>query len=157
MGVLTLQNYRDDLGGSATQIGALQRTGISTNLLDRWVNQALREVGYAFKFHELEEVFSFNTVVGVSGYAITVTDLRNVEEVKGEDPVSGNLYRSCIVDSDTLENSIATRTSGMISSVWYGVGLLSLSWRSSLRVALAHLVRTTPRPLWRLDDGRRTG
>lgn len=47
MGIVTLAGYRSDLDG------ALQRT-VSDALKDKWVNQAIREFAYAFKFHELE-------------------------------------------------------------------------------------------------------
>jgi len=70
VGFLTLQNYRDDLGGSGSQVGALQRSNIPTALLDRWVNQAMKEVGYAFKFHESEGIKQWSTVDGQASYSI---------------------------------------------------------------------------------------
>lgn len=97
MGLLTLQNYRDDLG--ATTPGALQRSNVGTALIDRWVNQAVKEFGYAFRFHELEVSTSFSTAVGVQSYAIgvglavNVADFRYVEEVRAIDPDSGATYR----------------------------------------------------------------
>lgn len=94
MGVQTLQGYRDFLG--ATTPGALQRSNIGTPLIDKWVNQALREFGYAFRFHELEGSGTFGTVLGGQSYPIPgtgVTDFRAVEEMWLTDPDSGAISR----------------------------------------------------------------
>src|SRR2546428_2326249 len=86
MGVLTLQNYLDDLDS------ALQRSGISSTLKTRWVNQALKEFGNAFRFHELEGTKTFVTVDGQNSYTIgsglniNVTDFRFVEELRRTAP-----------------------------------------------------------------------
>lgn len=93
MGQLTLGDYRDDLGGSGGQAGALQRSNITVTLLDRWVNQAMREVGYAFKFHESEGTAQWATVDGQASYAIgsgldiNLTDFWYVLEVVKSAPV----------------------------------------------------------------------
>lgn len=50
MGVMTLADFRADLQT------ALQRT-VSNTLLDKWVNNAIREFAYAFKFRELEDTY----------------------------------------------------------------------------------------------------
>lgn len=95
MGTQTLQQYRDDLG--ATTPGMLQRSNIGVTLIDKWVNQALREFGYAFKFHELEASIAFNTLLGVPSYdlvtLIQVTDFRYVDELWITDPDTGVITR----------------------------------------------------------------
>lgn len=82
MGLQTLQEYRDDLDGS------LQRGEIPIPLKDKWVNQALREFGYALKFHELEGDTTFLTVLDQPSYVIPVTDFRAVEEMRFNHPDS---------------------------------------------------------------------
>lgn len=92
MGVLTLQNYLDDLGGSGSQVGALQRSNISVPLLTRWINQSMREVGYAFKFHETEGIKQWVTVSGQASYAvgpaldIALTDFWYIIELRKSAP-----------------------------------------------------------------------
>lgn len=91
MGILTLQNFRDDL------TSALGRSGISNTLLDRWVNLAVKEFGYAFKFHELEGSSSKVMVVGQYTYTITgdfgIIDFRATDEVNLYDTDSTWLTR----------------------------------------------------------------
>lgn len=93
MGVLTLQEYRDELGGAGGEAGALQRSGISNTLLDRWINRAMREVGYAFKFHESEATKQWVTVAGQTSYTIgnglniNVADFWYVMELRKSLPV----------------------------------------------------------------------
>jgi hypothetical protein len=94
MGVLTLQNYRDDLG--AATAGALQRSNIGNALIDRWVNQAVKEFGYALKFHELEASVDFPTILNTPAYLITglgITDFRHIEEMWITDSASGTISR----------------------------------------------------------------
>lgn len=64
MGIMTLQNFRDDLKD------ALGRPTVDANRLDRWVNNALFEFGHAFEFPELEKVGSINTVAGQRSYDV---------------------------------------------------------------------------------------
>lgn len=70
MGSLTLLDYQNDLGGTGGESGSLQRTSISAPLMTRWINQSMREVGYAFKFHESEGVKQWSTVDGQGSYTI---------------------------------------------------------------------------------------
>jgi len=62
MGVMTLQNFRDDLKD------ALGRPNVDANRLDRWINNSLYEFGYAFKFPELQKVGTIATVAGQRSY-----------------------------------------------------------------------------------------
>jgi hypothetical protein len=90
MGLKTLADWRTELGTTAQ--GALQRSNIGTTLVDRWVNEALREVAYAFKFHELEASVNFSTVIGTPAYLLTVagiTNSRYIEEMWVTDPDTG--------------------------------------------------------------------
>jgi hypothetical protein len=97
MGLLTLQNYRDDLEG------ALQRSGISSAFKDRWVNQSLKEFGYALKFHELEATAQFVTVDAQTDYAIgsglsiNITDFRAIDELRIVSSVSGDVGQGRIL------------------------------------------------------------
>lgn len=87
MGLLTLQELRGEVN--------LQRS-VGNTLKDRWINQALKEFGYAFKFHELEASAQFQTVdaqfeyeIG-SGLDVDISDFRYVEELRRVDSVSGD-------------------------------------------------------------------
>lgn len=67
MGLITLLDLRAEVAND------LQRSGLENSnptRIDRWINNALREVAYAFKFREFEAVVSFNTVDGKSAYII---------------------------------------------------------------------------------------
>lgn len=80
MGVLLLSDYRTDLDAGLQQ-------AVGNTLKDRWVNQALREFGYAFKFHELENLSTFVTVADTGQYILSgapanIVDLRAIEELK---------------------------------------------------------------------------
>lgn len=81
MGVLMLSDYRADLDAGLQQ-------AVSNTYKDRWVNQALKEFGYAFKFHELEVIKQFVTIANQIGFAIgagldiAVTDFRYIEELR---------------------------------------------------------------------------
>lgn len=66
MGTRTLQEYRDNVSAQLT------RGTIGNALLDKWVNDSQKEVGYAFKFPELETSTAFNTVVGQYSYPLLV-------------------------------------------------------------------------------------
>ena len=85
MGVMTLLDFQTDL------ISSLQRTPTNPQLT-RWINQALKEFGYAFRFHELESLTTFLTVQGKntyvigSGQDINVSDLRYIEELRKTAP-----------------------------------------------------------------------
>jgi hypothetical protein len=78
--------------------GGLQRSSISETLKDEWINQALKEFAYAFKFHELEKELEFSTAIGIreyaigAGLAIDVADFRYVEEMTGIRPEGGDTY-----------------------------------------------------------------
>ncbi len=65
MGLMTLADYQSDLESSA------QRGGISTTRSTKWVNDAIREFAYAFKFRELETSVSFDTAAGQYEYNLT--------------------------------------------------------------------------------------
>lgn len=97
MGLMTLQNYRDALGAGAAA-GELQRTSIGNTLVDKWVNQAMREFGYAFRFHDLEATFNFNTVIGTetyqigAGQAVNISDFRYIDALRGINPDTGSRY-----------------------------------------------------------------
>lgn len=93
MGLLTLTDWRAELEGG------LQRAGVSSTLQDKWVNQALKEFGYAFRFHELEASAEFSTVIGIgeyaigSGLAVDVSDFRYLEELWAIRPDSESAYK----------------------------------------------------------------
>lgn len=83
MGILTLADYRTDLDAG------LQRT-VNNTLKDRWVNQAQKEFGYAFRFHELENVSTLATVAGNNAIPFStiggVGVARYIEEVRKTAP-----------------------------------------------------------------------
>lgn len=62
--------------------GALSRGTISTDLLDKWVYDAYKEVSYAFNFPELEASIAFSTVQGTYRYSLATiaTDYRFLHE-----------------------------------------------------------------------------
>lgn len=61
-GTRTLSIYTDDLRT------ALGRPTENVLRVARWVNDALREIAYAFKFHAMEGAGTFNTVNGTVAY-----------------------------------------------------------------------------------------
>lgn len=84
MGLLTLAEFRSEVEGG------LQRNNIPSTRTNRWINQALREFGYAFKFHELETSTAFVTVSAQSIYGIgsdiAITNFRAVDELRRTAP-----------------------------------------------------------------------
>lgn len=73
MGIMTLQNFRDDIKD------ALTRPNVDPNRLDRWINNSILEVAYAFQFPEMEAVGTFDTVDGQVSYALPA-DFRMLHE-----------------------------------------------------------------------------
>lgn len=73
MGIMTLQNYRDDLKD------ALSRPSVDPSRLDRWINNAMVEFAYAFEFPELQKVGTIDTVAGQRSYAFP-TDFRALSD-----------------------------------------------------------------------------
>lgn len=69
MGIQKLSEYQDDLKS------ALGRQTIDAGLMNRWINNAIREFGYAFKFPELLATGSVDTVNGTDTYPVPA-DLR---------------------------------------------------------------------------------
>lgn len=61
-GEMTLTNFQDDLKE------ALGRPSENVTRMTRWVNAAIREVGYAIKFHCFEAVGQVSTVSGTAAY-----------------------------------------------------------------------------------------
>ena len=76
MGDRLLSEYRSDL------LGATARPNTAVALVDRWVNDAVKEVGYAFKFPELEAKKTFLTVAGTYEYPLApiAADYRMLHE-----------------------------------------------------------------------------
>lgn len=66
MGDRTLADFRSGVSG------ALTRGTIDTTLLDKWIYDAYKEVGYAFQFSELEATAEFATVQGTYKYALSM-------------------------------------------------------------------------------------
>lgn len=67
---------------------AMQRSVSNTALMNRWINNAIREFAYAFKFRELEKVFSWVTVANTPSYIIGVGQAINIADfryVNGDD------------------------------------------------------------------------
>lgn len=75
-GTMTLADFR-----TATESG-LQRANVGNTLLDRWINQALQEFAYKFKFHELEGRQEFDLVDGAYSYVLDsgISDFRALSE-----------------------------------------------------------------------------
>jgi hypothetical protein len=75
MGVLMLTDFQADL------TTALQRGNVPVANLTRWINQAMKEFAYAFRFHELE--FSTNIVTAQGQYQYSISDpaTRWIEEL----------------------------------------------------------------------------
>lgn len=68
MGNMTLKDFRDEVRT------ALART-VTDDRLNRWINQAIQEFAYSFKFHELEATSSLETIIGQDIYDLsTITD-----------------------------------------------------------------------------------
>ena len=76
MGTRTLLEFQTNVQD------ALSRGTIDPAKLTRWVNDALKEVSYAFKFPDLEKTGSFNTAAGQYIYPISTfaTDYRMLHE-----------------------------------------------------------------------------
>lgn len=68
MGSMTLADFRSEVGS------ALART-VDNTRLDRWINQAIWEFAYAFKFHVLEATGSIDTVPGQESYDLSLISL----------------------------------------------------------------------------------
>lgn len=76
MGVMTLADFQSDLAE------ALGGRTLDATRSARWVNNAYREVAYAFKFPELNKTATFNTVDGTESYTLATiaADFRAMDE-----------------------------------------------------------------------------
>ena len=79
MGTLTLADFRTDIQG------AMQRSGVSNTLLDKWTNQGIEEIAYGLvRFKELQGIKTFSTIANQASYGITtdlaMTDFRAINQ-----------------------------------------------------------------------------
>lgn len=80
MGIMTLAEFRTRIKNG------IQRQNIGDADCDLFLNSVLREIGYAYRFRELEGTASFSTVVGSVGYqigagqAINISDFRKLHD-----------------------------------------------------------------------------
>lgn len=73
MGVKQLSSYQNDL------IFALGDPSLDAGMMAGWVNDALREIAYAFKFPELQAVGSVDTIQGTASYPVP-NDFRSLAD-----------------------------------------------------------------------------
>lgn len=65
MGTMTLTDFQQDV------LGGVQRPSFSDLAkVNKWINNAIKEFAYAFKFRELEAVANFNSIPNQIGFTI---------------------------------------------------------------------------------------
>jgi hypothetical protein len=107
MGIMTLQNFRDDLQDALTRSPDPAR-------LDRWINNSILEVAYAFQFPELEAVGTFDTVAGQVAYNMPA-DFRMMHE-NGVRRTAPQAYVGGIIEAESRTQYLRNYTYDIIAN-----------------------------------------